>query len=331
MNSGRIFTKLVSLLTMALYLFVGGVNGVPFAGEPYAPENAEEIRLNAVLTADIHVDSDPLHPRNVLLMKLLRGIARSEAPVDALILAGDSANLAEQREYGFLEAILRLYNKTGTVIPSMGNHDSGSTSMGKDCEKTFETACGNFRAFQRFCGIESDTVYCVRIVNGYHFIVIGTDEMLDSGDPVLHEEQLDWLDARLADAARSGKPVFIVGHEPIYFNGRFTDEYRLSDGTPAGLEKLIRKYTDAGTVALFIGGHRHDPFSESCFMNPSENFYCINLPTPTKNDDDTGRNGDAAALEVYDDRIVIRPRNYISGEWYVYSFTIPLQQRTAGT
>ena len=325
MKSSAVFVKLTALFTLLLYLFVGGANGVLFAGERYAPENAREIRLNAVLTADIHVDSDPLHPRNVLLMKLLRGIARSEAPVDALILAGDSANLAEEKEYGFLESILRLYNKTGTVIPSMGNHDSGSTSMGKDCEKTFETACGNFNAFQRFCGIESDTVYYVRIVNGYHFIVIGTDEMLDSGAPVLHEAQLEWLDARLAEAAESGKPVFIVGHHPIYINGRFTNDYILSDGTPSGIEKLIQKYTDAGTVALFIGGHRHDPFSESSFMNPSENFYCINLPTSTKNDDDTSKNGEAAALEVYEDKLVVRPRNYIAGAWYDYQFEIPLQ------
>ena len=324
MKTTGVYVKFISLLMAALYLFAGGLNGVTFAGERYAPENPEEIRLNAVLTADIHVDSDPLHPRNVLLMKLLRGIAKSDAPVDALVLAGDSANLAEQKEYLFLESILRLYNKTGCVIPSMGNHDSGSTSMGKDCEKTFETTCGNFRDFQRFCGVDSDTVYYVRIVNGYHFIVIGTDEMLDAGDPVLHEEQLAWLDARLAEAAGSGNPVFIVGHEPIWFNGRFTGEYISSDGTPCGIENIIQKHTDAGIVVLFIGGHRHDPFTEQCFMNPSQNFYCINLPTSTKNEDDPDKNGEAAALEVYEDRMVIRPRNYISGEWYDYRFEVPL-------
>ena len=158
----------------------------------------------------------------------------------------------------------------------------------------------------------------------YHFIVIATDEMLDEGDPVLHEEQLEWIDARLAEAAASGKPVFVVGHEPIYFGGRFTDEYILSDGTPAGLERIIQKYTNAGTVVLFVGGHRHDLMTEECFMNPSENFYCINLPTSTKNDEDADRNGDAAALEVYDDRMIIRPRNYISGQWYDYQFDVPL-------
>lgn len=321
-----IAVKLISLLTAALYLFVGGINGVMFAGKRYAPENAEALLLNAVLTADIHVDSDPLHPRNVWLMKLLRGIARSDVPVDALVLAGDNVNLAEQKEYGYLKSILRMYNKTGCVIPSMGNHDSGSTSMGKDCEKTFETTCANFRDFQRFCGIESDTNYYVRIVNGYHFIVIATDEMLDAGDPVLHEEQLEWIDARLAEAAESGKPVFVVGHEPIFFGGRFTDEYVLSDGTPAGLERIIQKYTDAGTLVLFVGGHRHDLMTQECFMNPSENFYCINLPTSTKNDEDADRNGDAAALEVYADKMVVRPRNYISGEWYDYRFEIPFEK-----
>ena len=60
-------------------------------------------------------------------------------------------------------------------------------------------------------------------------------------------------------------------------------------------------------------------------MNPSQNFYCINLPTSTKNDDDTSKNGEAAALEVYEDRMVIRPRNYISGEWYDYQFEVSLQ------
>ena len=320
-----ISVKLISLLTLVLYIFVGGVNGVMFAGKGDAPEDAEDIRLNAVLTADIHVDSDPLHPRNVLLMKLLHGIVRSDAPVDALILAGDNANLAEQKEYGFLESILKLYNKTGCVIPSMGNHDSGSTSMGKDCEKTFETTCANFRSFQRFCGIDSDTNYYVRIVNGYHFIVIATDETLDEGTPVLHDEQLGWLDAQLAEAAGSGKPVFVVGHEPVYINGAFTGHYKKADGSPSGIEDIIRKYTDAGTVVLFIGGHYHDLLTENCFMNPSENFYCIDLPTSTKNDEDTDRNGDAAALEVYDDRMVIRPRNYISGQWYDYRFEVPLE------
>ncbi len=325
MKSNAFFVKLTAFLTVILYIIVGGFNGVPFAGEKYAPENADDIRLNAVLTADVHVDSDPLHPRNVLLMKFLRGVGRSSVPVDALILAGDSANLAEQKEYGYLEAILRLYNRTGCVIPAMGNHDSGSTSMGKDCEKTFETTCANFRDFQRFCGVESETNYYVRIVGGYHFIVIATDEMLDAGDPVLHEEQLDWIDARLAEAAESGRPVFVVGHEPIYFGGRFTDEYIRSDGTPAGLERIIQKYTDAGTLVLFVGGHRHDLMTQECFMNPSENFYCINLPTSTKNDDDADRNGDAVALEVYDDRMIIRPRNYISGKWYDYRFEVPLK------
>ena len=325
MKSTSVFVRFISLLTAVLYLFVGGVNGVMFAGERYSPESREEILLNTVLTADIHVDSDPLHPRNVLLMKLLRGIARSDAPVDALVLAGDIANLAERKEYGYLESILRLYNKTGCVIPSMGNHDSGSTSMGKDCEKTFETTCANFREFQRFCGIDSDANYYTRLVNGYHFIIIGTDEMLDEGTPVLHEEQLSWLDDCLADASRSGKPVFIVGHEPIYFGDRFTNGYITADGMPSGIEEIIQKYTDDGTVVLFIGGHRHDPFSEQCFMNPSQNFYCINLPTSTKNDDDTSKNGEAAALEVYEDRMVIRPRNYISGEWYDYQFEVSLQ------
>lgn len=324
MRSNAFFVKLTAFLTVILYIIVGALNGVPFAGKKYAPEHAEDIRLNAVLTADVHVDSDPLHPRNILLMKFLLGVGKSDAPVDALILAGDIANLAEQKEYGYLKAILRLYNKTGCVIPSMGNHDSGSTSMGKDCEKTFETTCANFRDFQRFCGIESDTNYYVRIVNGYHFIVIATDEMLDAGDPVLHEEQLEWIDARLAEAAESGKPVFVVGHEPIFFGGRFTDEYVLSDGTPAGLERIIQKYTDAGTLVLFVGGHRHDLMTQECFMNPSENFYCINLPTSTKNDEDADRNGDAAALEIYDDRMIIRPRNYISGQWYDYQFDVPL-------
>ncbi|MBR0509874.1 MAG: metallophosphoesterase [Clostridia bacterium] len=325
MRSNGIPAKLVSLLTAALYLFLGAVNGVMLAGKRYSPENKAELRLNAVLTADIHVDSDPLHPRNVLLMKLLAGIGKSDAPVDALVLAGDSANLAEQKEYGFLKAMLRLYNRTGCVVPSMGNHDSGSTSMGKDCEKTFGTTCESFRDFQRFCGIDSDTNYYVRVVNGYHFIVIGTDEMRDNGDPVLHEAQLAWLDESLSAAAGTGKPVFIVGHEPIFFNGGFTGEYIRSDGTPSGIEGIIQRYTDAGTVVLFIGGHRHDPFTPGCFMNPSENFYCIDLPTSTKNEDEPDKNGEAAALEVYGDRLVVRPRNYISGEWYGYRFEVPLR------
>ena len=99
MRSNAFFVKLTAFLTVILYIIVGALNGVPFAGKKYAPEHAEDIRLNAVLTADVHVDSDPLHPRNILLMKFLLGVGKSDAPVDALILAGDIANLAEQKEY----------------------------------------------------------------------------------------------------------------------------------------------------------------------------------------------------------------------------------------
>ena len=157
MRSTGVFVRSVSLRTAVLYVFVGIVNGVSFFCKRYAPENAKEIRQNAVLTADIHVDSDPLHPRNVRLMKLLREIGRSDAPVDALILAGDSVHLAEQKEYGFPETVLRLYNKTGCVIPFHGQPRFRQYLHGKDCEKTFETTCADFRGFLRFCGVDSET------------------------------------------------------------------------------------------------------------------------------------------------------------------------------
>ena len=284
----------------------GACTGADSAGKAYSPKEPDRILMNAVLAADLHTDGNTFRDRNVTLTKAFAGVSRS--PADAYILAGDITNSAAECEYVNLRAMINLFRRGARVVPEMGNHDSGGTSVGTAGEKPFSVAEARFRAFLRYCDVPCERNYYSLEVKGFRFIVLGTEAMYND-DAYLSPAQLAWLDRELSDAPDS-RPGFVIAHQPPRgINGADKPEACLGAQSDEVLD-VLKKHA-AKKPVLYISGHMHREFGERSFESPAPGLYFLNLPSFLY--DDGG--GLGAALEVYPDRILIRPRNFIRGEW----------------
>ncbi len=277
-------------------------------GEKYYPDDKDKILLNSALIADIHTDGDALRDRNNIIRSGIAGISRSAVPVDALVMAGDITNSAAKVEYTNLNRFMATYNKAVHIIPEMGNHDSRGTSIYPD----FEEASEFFRDFCTVQGIETDKNYYSTIVNGYYFIVMGTEALLQN-NAYISDEQLRWLDETITLAEKSGKPVFIINHQPLSGTGDMDTSSKNSGCVGEAsdeIRSILLRHAQGGTVLLYVSGHLHSDLCDGTFDSEGSVYY-LNLPAFLY----SYGGGCGFAMEVYENRILLRARNYITGEW----------------
>ena len=311
-----LFLRIFSVLLSAILSFMGTYNHVSDAGKAYGPEDPDGVLLNVAVVSDLHTNGWTTHTRNVTLLKLFHGVAKSETPLDALVMPGDLTETAARKEYAILSYALNAAGLTKNVVPALGNHDVRGVMGVVDYAKNMR----NYYAFCGAVGVQTDKPYWKTAVNGYTFIVLGSDdEVKDCA--YLSDAQLAWLDESLTAAEQTGKPVFLICHQPLAHTNGVDTSWPVA-GTVGeqsdAVEQILKKHTDAGLPVVWISGHLHDDFSAHSFESPSKNFYCLNLPSAQYS------GGKGVMLEVYADRVLLRTRNFITGEWLADTYTISI-------
>ncbi len=292
--------------------------------ETYQAENPNEVLMNAVLIADIHADGDPVRDRNDNLRRLLADINASEEKLDAIAVAGDITNCGNIKEYINLAGMLFAYNKAENFIPSMGNHDSRATCVE---EPYFDEGSSLFQNFLRLQGIKTETNYYYKVVNGCYFIALGTESM---PDPYISDTQIAWVDSLLAEAAKTGMPCFIISHELLmgtHDDANVPASRNLGEASDK-LKAVVKKYAGEGLTTVYVCGHLHKNFHADTLVTVSDNFYSLLLPSALYSEDDiTGEYilSLGVTAEVYQDKLVIRARNFNTYEWLEdYRWELPV-------
>lgn len=265
-------------------------------GPAYTAENPEELVASFAVVSDIHVETNRPESYNHL-KDLLEGIKGGE-DIDAVVYTGDNVMNGQ-----FLENVL-FYSAVRAVKPAkknyviMGNHDIGN-GTGDYLEHK-----NNFITNNRlYLGNNVGDGYYYRVENGCYLIFLSLEE-LTVGESVMSPEQLAWLKEVLDKAAAENAPTLVFNHHPItWFRG--TEGSNLPADT---LETLLAKYDNL----LYIHGHWHRYLEAGNFYN-SNGVDCINLPRSTELTE--YEPGDGIVVEVYEDEIVVRGRDFISGEW----------------
>ncbi|MCR5484081.1 MAG: metallophosphoesterase [Clostridiales bacterium] len=252
----------------------------------------EEIKLKAVLVADLHTDGDRYRDRNNVLRRVFGAIGRTQNDADTLVLAGDITNCGDEKEYRHLDRFIDFYAKIKDCVPEMGNHDSWHHSDDPD----YETAEKNFKDFCKNRGVKTDKIYFSKKVNGFTFISVGA-EGNDFDDPYFSDEQYAWLDGELKGACAEGKPVFVICHRPIE---------HMFDCAERFLNIMRSNAEGAAAPVIYVSGHLH-VIGENTFSNPFKNLYYLNLPSALYNDG----GGMGFNAEVYDGKIIFTGMNYI--------------------
>ncbi|MBQ6165608.1 MAG: metallophosphoesterase [Clostridia bacterium] len=312
------FMRFTVLFTMIALAFICTFNGYDKAGSAYSAQDSDAVLMDAAVVADLHTRSAINRDENAVLTKLFSGISKSETKLNALVFAGDITNNGTRDEYRCLAAILKRYNKADHLIAATGNHDARGDMDEEDYEENMEC----YYAFLSVMGVETDKPYWSQDVNGYRFIVLGSEDE-EKDRAYITDAQIEWLDAQLSAADESGKPAFIICHQTIDHTNN-VDNYWYYDGSIGersdDVLAVIRSHTDAGLPVVFISGHLHCGFTQYSFENPYPNLYCLNLPSGLYNEEF----GQGVTLEAYADRVLIRTRNFITGEWMADEYTVPL-------
>jgi 3',5'-cyclic AMP phosphodiesterase CpdA len=194
------------------------------------------VTLKFILMSDLH-----LVPEGELSMTLdtaarleiaVETINARYADADFCVLAGDLADLGQAEAYRRLQAIIAKL-----AIPvhiTLGNHDDRPTFLD---------------VFGAELAAATGHVDKVLDLKGYRIILLDSSEP-GRVDGVLEPGQIDWLKARLAEAA--DRPVIVVLHHNANALHIGSDDIRLLDAAP--LIDALKTHDDIRQV---IAGHVH--------------------------------------------------------------------------
>jgi len=305
----------------------------------YLPERPEQLKMQMIVTADWHTDGDIVRDRTDVLRRALAGISDTRRVPDALLIAGDLTNSAHLCEYDNMKQLTAWYNRVPKIIPVIGNHDCRFTDM----EPRYEVGLNLFCDYCRDCGYNTNYPYYVTEANGYPVVILGsenlralnrhltpwfadknfTDSEILNNMAYISPDQLNFLDRVMAAASHCGKPIIVSCHQPLNTMPGVMENWRcgiLGEQSDA-VQAILQKYADAGTTILYISGHLHTAVGTIGLQQLGNRLFALDVPSMEY----TNGGGEGYVLEAYEDKLRLRGRNFIDGEWLQHAdFTILL-------
>lgn len=308
---------------------------IPYAGFelPVIDTAEENCLMTAELISDTHLEETEIL-RPLFLTVGLKNLQRAKTDIDAVVIAGDITNYADEASLARHYEIFTKHSPA-VAITAAGNHDIGHVGDRDVTNITREEAKANFiRYNNEYLGIEATDNYYSYEVEGYTFIVLG-DEVIDGGhwDGMdISEAQLAFLDSELARATADGKPAFVVCHWPV--DGMNGQEIVYPD---SGIEldkndvkSVMEKYENV----FYISGHIHGGIKSEAaadfvgFANVEQENGVTYVSLPTYGIVNSFGNPVSATgmqMEVYADKVMFRPRNFLTNKWFTNAaYTIEL-------
>ncbi len=279
------------------------------------------VKLFCAVTSDNHIDWK--HPVPAVpmwyLTQSLKDAQKSLHPMDAYITVGDTTSHGSERNWTMAEKCFHKAAPAIHVFLTVGNHDLWNDDGG------FEKAKENYlRYSNKICGTQHTETWFSHTVNGYKLIFLGNTQ--DAGcEAHLGQKQLDWLKTELDEA--NDKPAFVFCHQSL--NGRhgLPRTWDRNESSTDPMEGGIGEESDAVAALLkqhknvfYFSGHSHmglcgekrkaaEGYSS---FEPEDGVQLINLPSLAcgNHHGDDRSMGIGVLIEVYEDRVLIRPRNF---------------------
>ena len=310
-----IIYKLNSLI-MAVLMLTGGITAP--ATDNRINYSEPDAKLMAVVWGDTQVcNYNP--EREASFIASCKDIQNSACQIDALLVAGDIVENGFQSEYDSLTDDLIDITKVDNYIICSGNHDIRIRDYEQSTQRYYDFM-NNLNDKERAI----DNIWYEYEVNGYSFLVIGSDEMRFE-DAYLSDAQLEWLDERLAAITATGKPAFVLSHYPLKDTHGLPNTWGTSlweAGTIGSQSDVIYELMNKYSNVFYITGHLHTGIGQYTYEEIG-NIHGINVPSIgiTNKDGDYNNAGTGVILEVYEDKVVSRARDFGTGE-YIPEYTV---------
>ena len=281
----RFISVFIAVLALLTWVGVCGHD----AWDVYDPQTC---RLHFSIVSDVHTEGNNAM-RYKVLARSMQDMKKCKSGNDAILFLGDNTMNGFRGENILFHGIVRTVLRGENVLTVLGNHDVSNDENDKKLN--------DYLLFTNaFFGRQLDRPCYTQEINGYTFIVLGLDV------------QLDWLQDAL-DAANGDKPVFIFAHLPLQ------RAQMQGDSDTDSLSAMLARYGAQHEVFCFVG-HTHMDLSLSRSFWSGNGYTQIYMPRLTeligeRDNEPTKRTGDGVEVEVYDDELVIRGRNFFRGEW----------------
>lgn len=270
--------------------------------DSYEAKDADKLITSFTVLSDIHIEGNN-YPTFREFSEILKEVHNSEDN-DTLVFLGDNTMNCQDIESIFFYGALKAAKPADNLVIVPGNHDFGNGTG------DYEMYRDRFLKYANFAGADIDSPYFYKVIDGCYFVVLAT-ESDTVNDMNISDAQLQWLKGVLDEAAKTDRPIFVFNHHPINYiqNGEYT---RLSD--------VIDDYDNL----LYFCGHTHAPLSSSS-VSVVNGVQQINIPKSTEHATEGYECGIGAVVEVYEDEVILRFRDFDDGEWiegYEYNFPV---------
>ena len=319
----HIFYKLF-LAFMAIIFSFTPYEG-PSTEAPITVKNPGDVKATMALIADPQI-SNYMFGRYPIFKAAAEDLHNSEAKFDAVVGVGDIAENGLSVEYQLVYDDLSGLDTR--YLMATGNHDIRL--------RIYEQSLNTFSHFANTLNGDKsmDCFHYSERIGGYKVIVLGSDKTVFE-EAYLSDAQLEWMNDEIK--AENGKPVFVILHQPLKatHNVEVAWNSPFEGGGTVGAQSIALKAIMSKYENVFlISGHLHSGFGPDSYNNV-DGIHSINLPSLTiENKDGTYNNaGTGYILEVYEDEVIFRARDFAQGVWVAdvtgdssYDIVIPVEK-----
>ncbi|WP_405173511.1 metallophosphoesterase family protein [Paenibacillus sp. FSL H8-0260] len=268
-----------------------------------SPEDKPVITFQII--TDTHVTADRNHEYNLNFELALRDIAAHGEGSSGIMHIGDVTDHGFPAEY---EEMLRILKQYKTELPgitfTLGNHDVG---LGN-----WESRLGMYTSQTGMSGPYHD-----HWVNGYHFIMLGTEQGLPKFCDI-SSEQLDWLEHKLGEQASPDQPIFLFLHQPL--KDTVAGSLESQDWYGVTQDKELKEILSRYPQTLLFTGHTHWELEVDNTMFPGDGeiatmFNAASVAYLWTNEDKHKEGSQGFYVEVYSDKVLVRGRDFKTGSW----------------
>ncbi len=273
--------------------------------EPIEFKNKADVRVSFASLADTHlIDKDSA---TVNLNNFFVDILGTDCKFDAVLMAGDISEYGKIAEYKRFFKVFDTYKDKFKLFLTMGNHDV-RFRYGRNQKIIMDKV-------NEYLNINTQGhSYYSYDLNGYTFIVIGTDKrVLEKAH--ITSAQIEFLDKELQRGTKDGKPVFVMCHQAFKFTHGLPEVWKTGDmGEQSDdVRAVMEKYKNV----FFVNGHLHGGVFEKTqeTLNAENNVQSVSIPGyRKKNNFGQTACGVGYYCEVYDDKVIFTARNFVKGE-----------------
>jgi len=291
--------KIAIVFTGMLLALVITFAGGPGLVNPPAPENADTLVSQFSIFSDVHMETFETY-RYRGFADCLRGVPREN---NTLVLLGDNTMNGQTTEYLGLYGLLNLYGPKSLVV-APGNHDVRINYMMGGTDTIEKGNQRHMDFYGSFTNTKLDNPYYSKQISGATLIVVANEQAVEGEGAYFSEAQMQWLTSAVEKA--SDERIFVFSHDPL--PGTFGQSF-YSSADSSFMNQLLASHGDA----YFVSGHIHPTVAGVRFID--RGTHKLVLAPALMSGQDHHSYGLGFHVEIYDDEVLFRLRDFSKGEW----------------